>query len=79
MKISPDLTSQYTGDQIDPINGERLRRLKINSTTTAKEEIHRQREERIYNQNNGHSIITTFGSKMRRDWIWTKHGLKVGD
>ena len=66
MKISPEITSQYTGDQIDPINRERL-------------SSRCQREDRLYNQNNGHFIITTFGSNMTRDWIWTKCGLKVGD
>ena len=78
MNISSDPISQYTGDQIDPINGERLQRLSIINTSTAKKEVRRQRKERLSKQNNGHLIVTTFASKTSKDWIWTKRGLKVG-
>ena len=79
MKLSRDLVSQHTGDLLDPTNGERMRKLKINFTTSAKEDIKQQRESRIKDQNNGHFTLTIFRSKTTRDWIWSKRGLKVGD
>ena len=79
MKVSPDQISQYTGDQIDPINGERLRRLKIGGVKSGKNNAQNQREDRIPRQSNEHFITTTFKSKAKRDWLWTNRGLKVGD
>lgn len=63
MKISPDPISQYTGNQIDSINIEWRWQLKISNTSTVKNEVRRQREERLSKQN-GHFIVTTINSKM---------------
>ena len=54
IKLPRDVVSQHIGDLLDPTNGERMRKLKINSTTSAKENIKQQRESRIKDQNNGH-------------------------
>ena len=72
MKTSTDLISIFTGDQIDHINGERLRRLNIGEVNSAKLKIVKQREERLNKQNNGHFITTAFKIKTTRDWPWTK-------
>ena len=45
MKISTDLISQHTSNQLDPINSDRLRRLTITDTSTTKNVIHFQRED----------------------------------
>ena len=47
MKLSTDPKSQYTGDRTDQINGERLQRLKLSNTTSAKTKAWKQREERL--------------------------------
>ena len=47
MKLSTDPRSQYTGDRTDQINGERLQRLKLSNTTSAKTKAWKQREERL--------------------------------
>ena len=56
LKVAPDPISQFIGDQINPINGERLRRLKIGDIKSGKSNIQQKREERLCKQNNGHSI-----------------------
>lgn len=79
MKISTDLISQHTSNQLDPINSDRLRRLTITDTSTTKNVIHFQREDWLFKQSNGHFIITIMNRKISRDWIWTKWGLKIRD
>lgn len=79
MKSSPYQISQYTGDQIDPINGERLRRLKIGGVKSSKNNAQNQQEDRIPRQSNEYFITTTFKSKAKSDWQWTNRGLRVGD
>ena len=44
-----------------------------------KEEQQKKSETRIEQQNNGRAIITIFGSKVARGWIWTERGLSPGD
>ena len=60
MKSSPYQISQYIGDQIDPINGGRLRRLKIGGVKSGKNNAQNQQEDRIPRQSNEHFITTTF-------------------
>ena len=67
LKVSADPIFQFIGDQINPINGERLRRLKIGDIKSGKSNMQQQREERICKQNNGHSISTTFELKTKRE------------
>ena len=78
MKLSKDPISRYVADQIDHINGDRLRHLKISDTGVAKKIVTSQRE-RMVRQNNGCFMVTTFASKTSRAWLWTRRGLKVGD
>ena len=79
MKLPKDPISRYVTDQIDHINGDRLRHLKISDTVVAKKTVTSQREERIVRQNNSRFMVTTFASKTSRAWLWTRRGLKIGD
>ena len=47
MKISTYPISQFMGDRINQISGEQVRRLQISEITNAKNEICKQREERL--------------------------------
>ena len=66
MKSPKDPISRYVADQIDHINGDRLRHLNISDTVMAKKTVTSQREERIVRQNNSRFMVTTFASKTSR-------------
>lgn len=81
VKKSEDPIALTIGDRIDPLNGERLERLKMTNTNHSKikEEQRKRSEEKIEQQNNEKAVITIFDSKISRDWIWTDRGLSPGD
>ena len=66
---------------IDPINGERLRGLKLHNTQASKRKTTwADRElENISKINNGNAMRTMMSTKHPRGWLWSDKGLRVGN
>ena len=78
MMTSKDAAAQFTGEQLNPTNEERLIRLNLLQYTNKKEETMKRYEQDLEKQNNRKSRTTMLKSTHKRSWIWGNRGLKSG-
>ena len=78
MMTSKDAAAQFTGEQLNPTNEERLIRLNLLQYTNRKEEMMKRYEQDLEKQNNGKSRTMMLKSTHKRSWIWGNRGLKPG-
>ena len=78
MMTSKDAAAQFTGEQLNPTNEERLIRLNLLQYTNKKEETMKRYEQDLEKQNNRKSRTTMLKSTHKRSWIWGNRGLKPG-
>ena len=79
MKTSEDTASRHTGDQIHPMNEERLLRLRLLNKDNKKEHFYKTLEEQLQKTNNGKSLVTAIQSRHKKQWLWSKRGLTPGN
>ena len=69
MKTSEDAASRHTGDQIHPMNEERLLRLRLLNKDNKKEHFYKTLEEQLEKTNNRKSLVTAIRLWHKRQWL----------